>query len=96
MKINSSSIVQVNNLTIRYAFNQKPVLNNFKIEIEKGNHLAIIGSSGCGKSTFAKSLVQMLPSMAISCGQMIIDGKDPSLMNERELQNFRRSTFGYI
>ena len=96
MKINSSSIVQVNNLTIRYAFNQKPVLNNFKIEIEKGNHLAIIGSSGCGKSTFAKSLVQMLPTMAISCGQMIIDGKDPSLMNDRELQNFRRSTFGYI
>ena len=96
MKINSSKIIQVKNLTIRYSKNKKPVLSNFQLDIEKGSHLAIIGSSGCGKSTFAKSLVKMLPPKTICNGQMIINGQDPAIMNEKELQIFRRNTFGYI
>ena len=96
MKINSNKIVKVNNLTVKYAVNQKPVLKDFQLEIEKGNHLAIIGSSGCGKSTFAKTLVQMLPSRAICTGEININGKDPRLMKHKELQLFRRSSFGYI
>ena len=96
MKINSRKIVQVKNLTVRYSAQEKAVLNNLQIDIEKGNHLAIIGASGCGKSTFAKSLVQMLPLNTMCDGQILINGKDPTLLNQRELQIFRRNSFGYI
>ena len=96
MNIRNSNIIEVNKLSVSYGLNQKPVLNNLKLAIKKNEHLAIIGESGCGKSTFAKSIVQMLPKGAISVGNLYINGEDPRLMDKDQLQNFRRETFGFI
>ena len=96
MKINSSKIIEVNNLEVSYPSNQFPILKNFRLEIIKKEHTAIIGSSGCGKSTLAKSLVQMLPEGTKCKGNLLVDGKDPRKMNNEELQIFRRTKFGFI
>ena len=96
MKINSRKIVQVNNLSVSYSENLKPTLKNLKLEINQGDHLAVIGSSGCGKSTFAKSIVQMLPRGSTCKGELLIAGNDPREMNNQELKDFRRSVFGFI
>ena len=96
MKINSRKIVQINNLSVSYSKNLKPTLKNLKLEINQGDHLAVIGSSGCGKSTFAKSIVQMLPKGSICEGELSIAGNDLRKMNDQELKEFRRSVFGFI
>ncbi len=96
MKINSNKIIEINNLTVSYGLNQNPILKNFQLEINKGDHLALIGASGCGKSTFAKSLIQILPEGSISKGKLLVAGEDLRIMNKEKLQNFRRKTFGYI
>ena len=96
MNIINSNIIKVNNLSVSYGFNQNPVLNNLKLKIKKNEHIAIIGASGCGKSTFAKTIVQMLPKGAISLGDLNINGEDPRLLNKDQLQLFRRKTFGFI
>jgi len=96
MKINSRKIVQINNLSVSYAKNLKPTLKNLKLEINQGDHLAVIGSSGCGKSTFAKSIVQMLPKGSTCEGELLIAGNDLRKMNDQELKEFRRSVFGFI
>ncbi len=96
MKISSSKIIEINNLTVSYKNNKVPILNNLTLNINKGENLAIIGPSGCGKSTFAKSIVQMLPDKTKIDGKVLVDGKDPSRFNKEELQLFRRTVFGFI
>ena len=96
MKIKKRKILEVKNLTVKYGFNQKPIIKNFKIDLEKGEHLAIIGPSGCGKTTFAKTIVNMLPEGSITKGYISISGKDLMQIDKKEMQLFRRNNFGFI
>ena len=96
MNSKARNIVEANNLTIIYPSNKKSVLRNFNLKINKNEHTAIIGESGCGKSTFAKSLVQMLPINTICEGDLIVDRKDLKKMSNKELKIFRRTRIGFI
>tara|TARA_Y100000589_G_scaffold320044_1_gene349466 strand:- start:9091 stop:10692 length:1602 start_codon:yes stop_codon:yes gene_type:complete len=96
MKINFSRIIEIKNLTVSYNSNKIPILRNLHLDMKRGENLAIIGESGCGKSTFAKSLINMLPEGSICEGDLFIDGKDLRNMTKEELEIFRRTKFGYI
>ena len=96
MNLKARNIVDANNLTIIYPSNNKSVLRNFNLKINKNEHTAIIGESGCGKSTFAKSIVQMLPQNTICKGDLIIDRKDLRKISKKELMIFRRTRIGFI
>ena len=96
MEIKKERILTVKNLTVKYSLKQSPIIKNFKLEIDRGDHLAIIGPSGCGKTTFAKTLVNMLPERAISRGNISISCLDPRKINNKEAELFRRKNFGFI
>ena len=96
MKINKSKILEVRNLTVKYGPNKKPIIKNFKLDLDKGDHLAIIGPSGCGKTTVAKTIVNMLPEGAITDGFIKISGEDLTKIDKKEIQLFRRNNFGFI
>jgi len=96
MEIKKEKILTVKNLTVKYGYKQQPIIKNFNLEIARGDHLALIGSSGCGKTTFAKTLVNMLPETAISKGFLSIFNVDPRKINNKEAQLFRRRNFGFI
>ncbi len=67
-----------------YKDNEDPVLENITFNIESGQTLGIIGSTGSGKTT----LVQMIPRLYdVDGGEVLVDGvnvKDYSLQNLRE------------
>ena len=73
-------------------FGPHPVLNGVSFGIEKGESLAIIGRSGSGKSVLLKHLIGLLKPDA---GQVVIDGEDITVMNERELIRVRHR-FGMV
>ncbi len=52
----SSPLIQVKHLTMRYPKMQSPVFSDFNLEIWEGEILGLIGESGCGKSTLARIL----------------------------------------
>lgn len=64
------SLMQINNL--KKSFGQLDVLMDISLTVEKGDVIAILGSSGSGKSTFLRSLIDL---EEIDAGDIIIDGK---------------------
>ena len=96
MKINESKILEVRNLNVKYAPNQKFTIKNANLDLYKGDHLAIIGPSGCGKTTFVKTIVHMLPEGSITEGHIKIFGQDITKIDKKEIQLFRRNNFGFI
>lgn len=64
---------------ISFAYENKQVLKNLNINVEKGEFVSILGPSGCGKSTLLKILSGVLSANA---GQVLVDGKEASGVTE--------------
>jgi peptide/nickel transport system ATP-binding protein len=59
-------------------------------EIARGETLALLGESGCGKSFTALSVMRLLPEAAeITGGSVILDGMDLVQMPETDMRNVR-------
>ena len=67
--------------------------------LKKGETLAVVGESGCGKTVTSKSLMRLIPEPPgeIKKGSKILfDGKDISIMSEKELRELRGSDISMI
>lgn len=60
---------------VSFSYNAKPILSNLTFAIKRGEHVAILGKSGCGKTTLVNILAGYLP---LSTGSISIDGKSLS------------------
>jgi subfamily B ATP-binding cassette protein MsbA len=68
---------------VTFAYDEKVVLNNVSLKIEKGKTIALVGQSGSGKTTF----VDLLPRFYdVIGGQILIDGID---LRELKLHDLR-------
>lgn len=76
--------IELKHVTFRYG-NRKPVLNDLSFEIPKGKKVALVGSSGSGKSTIAKLLLKYYEPES---GEICISGVD---INEYSNASLRRS-----
>ncbi|MCY6960365.1 MULTISPECIES: ABC transporter ATP-binding protein [Clostridium] len=68
-------------------------------DLEKGETLAIVGESGCGKSVTSKSLMRLIPTPPgeIKEGSKILfDGKDILAMSDKELRSVRGGEISMI
>ncbi|NVD41775.1 dipeptide ABC transporter ATP-binding protein [Ensifer sp. HO-A22] len=62
-------------------------VNSVSLSIAPGEVLALVGESGCGKSTVAKTIARI---HAPTSGEIRIDGKEVSCLNQKELRPVRR------
>ena len=67
-----SGSIEIKNVTFGYSPLDKPLLNDFSLAIHPGDKIAIIGMSGCGKSTIAKLISGLYEPWA---GEILYDGK---------------------
>lgn len=68
-------------------------LQGLELKVEKGEFVAIIGSSGSGKSTF----LNMIGGLdRPSAGKLYVDGKDLFKLTERQLVTYKQSTVGFV
>ena len=65
-----NKLIEVKDLTIYYGNNNR-ALQNVNVDIEEGEFLGIVGQNGSGKSTFLKSILDLIP---ITKGEVLING----------------------
>ena len=75
--------IEINNLTFRYAEDMPPVLDNLSLKIRPGQYVAIVGRTGCGKSTLMRLLLGFETPQR---GAIYYDGKDLSRLDLRSLR----------
>lgn len=68
-------------------------LKEITVAFKKGEFTAIFGKSGSGKSTLLRILATLDRS---DTGELWIEGKDVSKVNDKELAHFRRRRIGYV
>ncbi len=87
--------IELSDVTKIYRQGNNPVvaLDHLRLEISKGEFVAITGKSGCGKST----LVNIIGGLdSPDQGQVLINGEDITRMDDRQLTLFRRDRIGII
>jgi ABC-type lipoprotein export system ATPase subunit len=89
-------ILNITNLHKRYnegKSNEVHALRGVDLTVRKGDMMAIMGASGCGKTT----LLNMIGNLdRRSSGQIIIDGVDTAKLSDSEKTAFRRDKIGFI
>ncbi len=76
--------IELNNVSFRYNENMPNVVDDLSLKIRPGQYVAIVGSTGCGKSTLMRI---MLGFEKPQKGAVYYDGKD---LNSIDLKSLRR------
>lgn len=85
-------LLEVRNLKTHYAVDEGIVraVDGVSFKLEKGDNLGLVGESGCGKTTTAKSINRILPNNAgIVEGEVIFKGRDLVPLAKDELNKVR-------
>lgn len=79
---NCKGNVKIENVSFSYT-KEKPLITNFSLDVKSGSHIAIVGPTGCGKTTFINLLMRFYDTDE---GTISIDGVDIKSMPRDELR----------
>jgi ABC-type glutathione transport system ATPase component len=84
----NSTVLSVENLVVEFptAAGAFRAVDGVSFTVERSTTLAVVGESGCGKSTVARSLVRLIKPTS---GRIALDGVDIAAMPERQLRPLR-------
>ena len=81
----ADSLVKISDLN--FAYDERPILNGINMDIPRGKVIAIMGGSGCGKTTLLRLIGgQLKPTR----GKVLVDGRAVDRMGHDELYALRR------
>ncbi|MCI8608680.1 MAG: ABC transporter ATP-binding protein [Firmicutes bacterium] len=95
----SETLLEVKDLCIQFETQNGTVkaVDNVSFDIKKGEVFALVGESGCGKSTTAMGIMQLIKSPGkISGGAVDFDGRDLLKLTRQEMTKVRGSEIGMI
>lgn len=92
-------LLEVNDLKVHFAVRGGTVqaVRGVNFHINKGEAVAIVGESGCGKSVTAQTLMRLIPSPpAIMSGEILFNGEDLLKKTDKEMEAIRGKDIGMI
>ena len=97
---NNMPFLSVKDLVVEYKSDDQIVhaVNGVSINLERGRTLGLVGETGAGKTTIAKSILQILPDIGckIAGGKIWLDGEDVLAMPEHDLRKIRGNKVSMI
>lgn len=84
----SSGNVSIENVSFRYV-SDKPLIDGFNLDVKPGQSIAIVGPTGCGKTTFINLLMRFYD---VNNGSIKVDGLDIKEVTRHSL----RSNYGMV
>lgn len=97
--MNKDTVLDVKHLSVSFFTREGEVqaVCDVSFSLHKGEVLAIVGESGCGKSVLCKSIMKLLPSTArIKQGSIYVCGQDITACKEREMCKLRGKIFSMV
>jgi ABC-type bacteriocin/lantibiotic exporter with double-glycine peptidase domain len=75
--------IEIHNISFRYTESQPNILDDFSLKIKAGQYVAIVGATGCGKSTLMRILLGFETPQK---GSVYYDGKDIAALDLKSLR----------
>ena len=75
--------IELQDVSFDYGENTKPVFTGLNIKIKKGDYVAIVGRTGCGKTTLVRLLLGLEKPTS---GKIFFDNKDIDTINKNSLR----------
>ncbi|MCD8014278.1 MAG: ABC transporter ATP-binding protein [Lachnospiraceae bacterium] len=96
----TNTFFEVKNLTVKYHSGSSIIhaVNDVSLKLKPGETLGLVGETGAGKTTIAKSILRILPENSVESveGEILFEGKDVLDMNDKELQGLRGKSISMI
>jgi peptide/nickel transport system ATP-binding protein len=90
-----ATLLSVTGLTVAYG--DQTVVQGVDFVLERGQTLALIGESGSGKSTIARTVLRLLPPQGrVLAGRVQFGGLDVSGLRERQFRPLRGRQLGFV
>jgi peptide/nickel transport system ATP-binding protein len=91
----SETLLRVEGLSVAYG--DQEVVHDVSFSLARGESLALIGESGSGKTTVARTVLRLLPARAqINAGTVTFDGRDLTTLSDREFRPLRGARIGFV
>ncbi len=88
--MSTENILEVSDLSKHFKMGRGQIVHavdGVSFTLKKGRTLGIVGESGCGKSTCARTIIRMYD---VTKGKVILDGTDITTLNQKELKPLRK------
>jgi len=93
MSEDKNIFLEIKDLTVEYSSGDETVhaVNGVSFTLERGKTLALVGETGAGKTTMAKTIMRILPDppARIRGGQILLNGEDLLQISEAEMRKVR-------
>ena len=93
-------LLEIKNLKVQYNTDEAVVyaLNDFSLDLGKGEILGVVGETGAGKTTMALSIMKLLPEHVaeVTGGSVTYNGEDVFKMSQKQLRNMRGAEVSMI
>jgi peptide/nickel transport system ATP-binding protein len=99
-KTSKIPFVEVKNLVVHYTSEGREIhaVNDVSFQIEKGETLGLVGETGAGKTTIAKSILRILPEPPahVDQGEILLEGTNLLMLSNDEMRKIRGKRISVI